>query len=63
MEGSAGTGQEEPATCMFCGSGEERIPLLSLRYQGGQAFICPRCLPRLIHPERAGGASPHGQAG
>lgn len=44
----------EPATCMLCGNEEAKIPLVMLRYQGGEAFICPRCLPRLIHPERHG---------
>ncbi len=44
--------RDEQATCMFCGNGDSKIPLIPLRYQGGEAFICPRCLPRLIHPER-----------
>lgn len=43
---------ETQATCMLCGNEEAKIPLIPLRYQGGEAFICPRCLPRLIHPER-----------
>jgi hypothetical protein len=43
---------DDPATCMLCGNEEDKIPLIPLRYQGGEAFICPRCLPRLIHPER-----------
>ena len=38
--------------CMFCSATQEKIPLISLRYQGGEAFVCPRCLPRLVHPER-----------
>ena len=38
--------------CMFCSASEETIPLIPLRYQGGKAFVCPRCLPRLVHPER-----------
>ncbi len=45
------TGRERPA-CMFCSSTEDKTPLISLRYQGGEAFVCPRCLPRLVHPER-----------
>ncbi len=43
---------DEQATCMFCGNGDAKTPLVLLRYQGGEAYICPRCLPRLIHPER-----------
>ncbi|MCI4397431.1 MAG: hypothetical protein JHC34_01195 [Acidobacteria bacterium] len=46
-------GTSEPLTCMLCGMGEDERPLLTLRYQGGETAICPRCLPRLIHPERA----------
>lgn len=42
----------DPRRCMFCSATEETIPLISLRYQGGEAFVCPRCLPRLVHPER-----------
>ena len=38
--------------CMFCSTTQEKIPLIPLRYQGGEAFVCPRCLPRLVHPER-----------
>ncbi len=45
------SGQEHPA-CMFCSATEDKIPLITLRYQGGEAFVCPRCLPRLVHPER-----------
>lgn len=41
-----------PLQCMFCSATEETIPLIPLRYQGGEAFVCPRCLPRLVHPER-----------
>ena len=45
------TPAEAPA-CMFCSADEQRTPLIHLRYQGGEAFVCPRCLPRLVHPER-----------
>ena len=54
MDGSnigAPPGPERPA-CMFCSNTEDKIPLIHLRYQGGEAFVCPRCLPRLVHPER-----------
>lgn len=45
------TPAESPA-CMFCSTNDHKIPLISLRYQGEEAFVCPRCLPRLVHPER-----------
>lgn len=38
--------------CMFCSCDEFKYPLIPLRLQGGEAFVCPRCLPRLVHPER-----------
>lgn len=50
-ETSHPTSAEAP-TCMFCSADEHKTPLILLRYQGGEAFVCPRCLPRLVHPER-----------
>ncbi|MBT3190530.1 MAG: hypothetical protein HN736_07810 [Anaerolineae bacterium] len=35
--------------CFNCNSTEEQIPLIELNYQGKKLFICPRCLPQLIH--------------
>jgi hypothetical protein len=36
-------------TCFNCKTTENQIPLLDLHYQGEKLFICPRCLPQLIH--------------
>ncbi|MBM3150717.1 MAG: hypothetical protein FJZ96_00700 [Chloroflexi bacterium] len=36
-------------TCLNCEKNEQHVPLLSLRYQGADVFICPQCLPVLIH--------------
>lgn len=36
-------------TCFNCGTTEKEIPLLDLHYQEKKLFICPRCLPKLIH--------------
>ncbi len=36
-------------TCLNCKATESQIPLLDLHYQGEKLFICPRCLPQLIH--------------
>ena len=39
--------------CLNCSRSENEIPLVSLRYAGGQAWICSQCLPTLIHkPEQ-----------
>ncbi len=38
----------EPA-CFLCRAVDDAVPLLSVRYQGQGAWVCVRCLPRLIH--------------
>ncbi|MCP4165950.1 MAG: hypothetical protein GY759_08675 [Chloroflexi bacterium] len=42
--------------CLNCERSETQIPLVSLRYNGEQGWICSQCLPLLIHqPERLAG--------
>jgi len=42
--------------CLNCGRLETEIPLVTLRHNGAQAWICSQCLPILIHhPERLSG--------
>jgi hypothetical protein len=42
-----------PATCLSCGRPETDFPVLVLRLAGKEAYICPQCLPALIHhPDR-----------
>lgn len=36
-------------TCLNCKATENETPLLDLNYQGEKIYICPRCLPQLIH--------------
>jgi hypothetical protein len=36
-------------TCLSCGQTDDGMPLVALRYAGGQTWICPQCLPILIH--------------
>ncbi len=36
-------------TCLNCGASEMERPLVSLKFQGKELFICPQCLPTLIH--------------
>jgi hypothetical protein len=38
-----------PHVCLSCGRPEQQVPLLSLVYQGNPNWICPQCLPMLIH--------------
>ncbi|MEW6403114.1 MAG: hypothetical protein AB1649_15045 [Chloroflexota bacterium] len=35
--------------CLNCNRTEEEYPLIKLSYQGKDLFICPQCLPILIH--------------
>ncbi len=37
------------STCLNCGSSEMERPLLTLKFQQNEVFICPQCLPILIH--------------
>jgi len=37
------------ATCLNCGSSEMDRPLVTLKFQGKELYICPQCLPTLIH--------------
>lgn len=37
------------ATCLNCGSSEMERPLITLKFQEKELYICPQCLPTLIH--------------
>ncbi len=46
-------------TCVFCGRSDAEVPLVSLRSQGNEAWICPQHLPILIHkPQMLAGKMP-----
>ena len=46
-------------TCLNCGRSELEIPLVTLRYQEKNWYICPACLPSLIHqPQKLAGKLP-----
>ena len=36
-------------TCLNCGISAGERPLIALTFQEKQLFICPQCLPVLIH--------------
>ena len=35
--------------CLNCNANENEKPLLSIKFQGNEIYICPQCLPVLIH--------------
>jgi hypothetical protein len=35
--------------CLNCGASEQEKPLLTIKYQSNEVYICPQCLPVLIH--------------
>ncbi len=37
------------ARCLSCDRTVEQVPLLTLTHREGTAYICPQCLPILIH--------------
>lgn len=36
-------------TCLNCNRSEEKTPLITLAFKGETRYICPQCLPVLIH--------------
>ena len=40
---------EEINKCFSCGADEKNIPLVSITFDNKKAWICPACLPTLIH--------------
>ncbi len=50
---------EDTPKCLVCGSSSNEVPLLSLRYQDQQYWICPQDFPTLIHePQQLVGKLP-----
>jgi hypothetical protein len=37
------------STCLNCGISEQERPLLTLTFQDKALYICPQCMPILIH--------------
>ncbi len=45
--------------CLSCGRTENDVPLIALSYTAGPLWICPQCLPVLIHhPDKLTGKIP-----
>ena len=36
-------------TCLNCGASEMDRPLVAIKFQEKEFYICPQCLPILIH--------------
>ena len=36
-------------TCLNCNRTDGQIPLITITFKGGEQYICPQCLPVLIH--------------
>jgi len=46
-------------TCLNCGSTEQERPLITVKFQGAEFYICAQCLPILIHkPDQLAGKLP-----
>lgn len=39
----------EEKTCLNCGRTDNQIPLVNMVFKGETKYICPQCLPTLIH--------------
>ena len=45
--------------CVNCGRSVALVPLISITHRDGAAYICPQCLPILLHqPEMLVGKLP-----
>jgi hypothetical protein len=38
-----------PMKCVSCERTVDQVPLITLTVSSGPAYICPQCLPMLIH--------------
>jgi len=43
------TSYTETLVCLNCGNSEQQIPLVAIRFNGIDNWICSQCLPTLIH--------------
>jgi hypothetical protein len=50
--------------CIHCERSDLQVPLLQMWYRGQEVYICPQCLPLLIHrPEKLAEKLPGMQPG
>jgi hypothetical protein len=49
----------ESKKCLSCERSEQEVPLVTLQFMGSNTWICPQCLPTLIHaPQKLAGKLP-----
>jgi hypothetical protein len=49
----------EAKQCLNCRRTDEAVPLITLQFMGGTVWMCPQCLPILIHsPQKLTGKLP-----
>jgi hypothetical protein len=41
--------EQNEKSCLNCNRTDERVPLLHLTFKNETKYICPQCLPVLIH--------------
>jgi hypothetical protein len=41
--------KEERDVCFSCQKDDGKVPLVKLKFVGKEIWICPQCLPALIH--------------
>jgi hypothetical protein len=41
--------EQNEKVCLNCNRTDEQIPLISMSFKGAEKYICPQCLPTLIH--------------
>ena len=44
---------QTPVQCVNCERSVDQVPLIAIVHRGGAAYICPQCLPILIHEPQA----------
>ncbi len=50
---------DEKPTCLFCGRNFDEVPLINVKFQAKDYWICPQHFPILIHePEKLAGKLP-----
>jgi len=41
--------EQNEKACLNCNRTDEKVPLISFFYKGDEKYICPQCLPIMIH--------------
>ena len=53
----------EPKQCLNCGRNELAVPLITLQFMNSTLWVCPQCMPVLIHsPQKLAGKLPGAEA-